>query len=204
MTGIELYSKTAANNNSATPNGWPEGMAPSAVNDCARQMQAAIRTWYEDAQWINWGDTTVYVATTQFKISGSDVTSRYSVGRRVRAVGSSTGTIYGTITVSAFSTDTTVTVAWDSGTLSNETLTISIGIITFSNSASPIQAPFIDSTAIMKGSADSTKKLKIEVDGLTTATTRTWTAPDADLTVVGVDTVQSLTNNIPGFHHQIC
>jgi len=124
MTGIELYSTTAANNNSAVPNGWPEGMAPSGVNDAARQMMAAIRTWYEDAQWINWGDTTVYVAATQFKIAGSDVTARYNVGRRVRAVGSSTGTIYGIITVSAFSTDTTVTVAWDSGTLSNETLTI--------------------------------------------------------------------------------
>lgn len=138
MTGIELYSTTAANNNSATPNGWPEGQAPSTVNDCARQMQAAIRAWYESAEWINWGDTTVYVGATQFKISGSDVTSRYSVGRRIKAVGTATGTIYGTISVSSFSTDTTLTVVWDSGSLSNEALTISIASIKGGASAESI------------------------------------------------------------------
>lgn len=191
MTGIELYSTTAANNNSAVPNGWPEGMAPSGVNDAARQMMAAIRTWYEDAQWINWGDTTTYVASTQFKISGSNVTSRYTVGRRVRAVGSSTGTIYGIITASSFSTDTTVTVAWDSGSLSNETLTISISLLDPNTVAMP---PFVDSQAVVCGSADKTKKIRFEVDGLTTATTRVITAPDADLTLVGLTNTQTLTN----------
>jgi hypothetical protein len=194
MTGIELYSTTAASNNSASPNGWPEGMAPSAVNDAARQMMAAIRTWYEDAQWIKWGDTTVYVGATQFKISGSDVTARYTVGRRVRAVGSSTGTIYGTISASAFATDTTVTVSWDSGSLSNETLTISIGILTFSNTASPFSAPFIDSTAIIRGSADATKLLKIEVDGFTTATTRVLTPPNYDGTIATLAGSETFTN----------
>lgn len=56
--------------------------------------------------------------------------------------------------------------------------------------------PFVDSTAIMKGSADATKLLRIEVDGLTTATTRVWTAPDSDLTVVGTSTTQTLSNKI--------
>lgn len=194
MTGIEAWSTTAASNNAAPPNGWPEGQSPSSVNDCARQMMASLRTWYQDAQWMNLGYTHVYVGATQFKIAGVDVTSFYPVGRRVRAVGTSTGTIYGTITVSAFSTDTTITVLWDSGSLSNETLTVSVGILTLTNGASTAAAPFIDSTAIMKGSADGTKLLKIEVDGLTTATTRTWTAPDADLTVVGTATTQTLTN----------
>ena len=45
-------------------------------------------------------------------------------------------------------------------------------------------APFIDSTAIMKGSVDATKLLAIEVDGLTTATTRTWTVQDVSGTVL--------------------
>ncbi len=129
MTGIELWSTTAASNNSAVPNGWPEGMAPSGVNDAARQGMASVRTWYQDAHWINLGYTHTYVAATQFKITGLDVTIFYTVGRRVRAVGSSTGTIYGRISVSAFVTDTTVTVVWDSGTLSNETLTVSLGIL---------------------------------------------------------------------------
>lgn len=128
MTGIELYSKTAASNNSATPNGWPEGQAPSTVNDCARQMMSSIRTWYESAEWINWGDTCVYASGTSFTIAGTDATTRYTASRRIKAVGSSTGTIYGAISSSSFSTNTTVNITWDSGSLSNETLTISLAI----------------------------------------------------------------------------
>ena len=51
--------------------------------------------------------------------------------------------------------------------------------------------PFIDTQTIIKGSADATKLLKIEVDGLTTATTRTWTAADVDLTVAGINVAQT-------------
>ena len=129
MAAISTWSTTAASNNSASPDGWPEGMAPSGVNDSARENMSATRTWYEDAEWINWGDTTAYVGATQFKIAGADVTSRYTVNRRVRVVGTSTGTIYGRISVSAFSTDTTVTVVFDSGSMSSETLTVSLGAI---------------------------------------------------------------------------
>lgn len=125
---IKDWSTTAASNNTASPNGFPEGMAPSGVNDSAREVMAQIRGWYEDPAWINYGYTYTYVGATQFKISGQDQTAKYVVGRRVRAVGSSTGTIYGLISVSSFSTDTTITVVWDSGTLSNETLQVSLGL----------------------------------------------------------------------------
>ncbi len=40
--------------------------------------------------------------------------------------------------------------------------------------------PVVDSTAIVKGSADATKLVKIEADGLTTGQTRILHAPDAD------------------------
>lgn len=150
MSAISTWSTTAASNNSAAPDGWPENMAFSGVNDCGREMMSALRTWYQDAEWIKWGDTTTYVAATQFKISGSDVTARYSVGRRVRVVGSSTGTIYGKITVSSFATDTTVTVSFDSGSLSNETLTVSIASIKGGTSAQSI-----DVTGV-KNAADTT------------------------------------------------
>jgi len=52
----------------------------------------------------------------------------------------------------------------------------------------------VDGTTHIIGSVDATKKMKFEVDGLTTATTRTITVPDANLTLVGVDTAQTLTN----------
>lgn len=44
-------------------------------------------------------------------------------------------------------------------------------------------APFTDTIAIVKGSSDATKKVRLEVDGLTTATTRVLTVPDADMTL---------------------
>lgn len=49
--------------------------------------------------------------------------------------------------------------------------------------AVPATAPFSDSTAIVKGSADATKLLRFEVDGFTTGTTRVLTPPNADGTI---------------------
>ncbi|MGH8585289.1 MAG: DUF2793 domain-containing protein [Gammaproteobacteria bacterium] len=43
--------------------------------------------------------------------------------------------------------------------------------------------PFPDGTAVVKGSSDPTKQVRFEVDGLTTATTRVITVPDADITL---------------------
>ena len=55
-------------------------------------------------------------------------------------------------------------------------------------------AAFVDTNPVVKGSSDATKQVRFEVDGLTTATTRVLTVPDADLTLVGADTAQTLTN----------
>lgn len=114
---ISNYSTTPADNNAAPPNGWPEGQSPASVNDCARQMMADIRSWYIDPVWINFGDTPVYSSGTAFTTSG-DKTARYAAGRRIRAIGTTPFTIYGTIASSSYSSpDTTVNVTWDSGSL---------------------------------------------------------------------------------------
>ena len=141
---IGKYDTTAANN-TATGTGSvsiAEGMLPSNVNNAMRDIMADIRQWYNSAEWIEYGDgagsyTPAYASGTSFTIAGADVTSAYHVGRRVKAVGSSTGTIYGSITATAFSTNTTVTVSWDSGSLSNESLTIYIGITSATNTSMP-------------------------------------------------------------------
>lgn len=124
--GIESYSTTAANNSASPPNGWPEGMAPSAVNDTGRQMMADIRAWYEQPEWINFGYAHAYAGGTSFTIGGGiDRTATYHVGRRVKAVGALTGTIHGTITAAGYSAPTnTITVSWDAGALQNEAPTI--------------------------------------------------------------------------------
>lgn len=40
------WSESAASNNAAPPNGWPEGQQPSSVNDCARETHAALKRWW--------------------------------------------------------------------------------------------------------------------------------------------------------------
>lgn len=139
MTGIKDYSPIPASNTAL----FPEGMAPSAVNDGMRQVQADIRSWYNDAQWVIYGDgdgafTIAYVSAGSFSVTGVDVTAVYHAGRRVKATGALTGTILGTIQSSSFATNTTVAVLWDAGgALQNETLTIAIGILSATNSAMP-------------------------------------------------------------------
>lgn len=48
MSTISNWSTTAASNNSAPPNGAPEAMLPSAVNNVMRQNMAELAKWYQD------------------------------------------------------------------------------------------------------------------------------------------------------------
>lgn len=51
-----------------------------------------------------------------------------------------------------------------------------------------------DSTTFIVDNLDATKKFQIQCSGITTATVRTMTVPDANFTAVGTDTAQVLTN----------
>lgn len=51
-----------------------------------------------------------------------------------------------------------------------------------------------DSGLTIQDNADTTKKLQLQCSGITTGTTRTLTAPDADDTIVGKATTDTLTN----------
>lgn len=153
MTGIDSWSTSPATN--ATADGgsinWAEGQAPSTVNNTARQMLADIRSAFNDAAWYQYGTgdqgsgnlavPSVYASGTSFTITGADVTTVYHARRRVRAVGSGTGTIYGAISSSSYNggnTTTTVNVTWDSGSLSNETLVISLSQVPATGSPAPV------------------------------------------------------------------
>lgn len=57
-------------------------------------------------------------------------------------------------------------------------------------------APFVDTTAIVKGSADATKLLRFEVDGFTTATTRVMTPPNYDGTLATLAGTETLANKV--------
>ena len=144
-TYIGKYDTTAGSNSATATNSVSvaEGMLPSNINNAFRDIMADIRQFYNSAEWIEYGDgagtyTATYASSTSFTIDGVDVTTPYHAGRRVKLVASSPGTIYGTISSSSFSTNTTVNVSWDSGSLSDEAITsVHIGIISAINTATP-------------------------------------------------------------------
>ena len=142
MAGIKDYSTTAANNTTIGSINTAEGMLPSNINNCFRGLGAEIREWYNDSQWVIYGDgdngfTITYASATSFTVSAVDVTTYYHVGRRVKAIAATPGTIFGTISASTFSTNTTVTVVWDSGSLANEAVTIYLAILTKTGDSIP-------------------------------------------------------------------
>lgn len=59
------WSETASSNNAATPDGFPEGMAFSAVNDAAREMMGAVkREWNRSHPTVSSGGTSSAITLT--------------------------------------------------------------------------------------------------------------------------------------------
>ena len=203
MAGIKDYSTTAANNTTIGSINTAEGMLPSNINNCFRGLGAEIREWYNDSQWVIYGDgdngfTITYASATSFTVSAVDVTTYYHVGRRVKAVGSATGTIYGTIATTTFSTNTTVTVTWDSGSLSNEAITIYLAILTKTGDSIPelvitnakvATSAAIAATKIHDGSVSNTEFGYL--DGVTSAIQTQLNAKQATITGAATTIVSS-------------
>lgn len=66
MSDISQWSSTPASNNSAPPDGFPEGQAPSTVNDSARELMSSVKDWYADlnATLASTGSANAYVLAT--------------------------------------------------------------------------------------------------------------------------------------------
>jgi hypothetical protein len=79
------------------------------------------------SDWSSTGLTPTYVSGTQFTVPGNNV-STFQIGRRVQATVTA-GTVYGTITASAFSTVTTVTLVMDSGALDSGLSVVNVGFL---------------------------------------------------------------------------
>ena len=168
-TNIKDYSTTQASNTSLNGISVAEGMLPSNLNNAIRALMKNTRDWFNDAQWIEYGDgtgayTAAYASATSFTIAGADVTSIYHANRRIKLTATTPGTIYGTISSSSFSTDTTVNVTWDSGSLSNESIdNVYIGAISQTNTSIPNSV--IGSTQLTDGSVTTAKLAADAVDG---------------------------------------
>lgn len=137
MSNIKLWSTTPASNNSSPPQGAPEGMAPSTVNDIMRQQMSDHRTQWEDAQWFDYGFSISYVSSTVLKFHQTSQTALTHYGRRVKA-GVGAGVVYGSIvSTSITSSDTVFTVTWDSGSADASLSYIELSTSTFTNPSYP-------------------------------------------------------------------
>lgn len=92
-----------------------------------------------------------------------------------------------------------ITVTNGNGVSANPTLSLS-SALTFTGktvTGGTFSAPTIaanDNAFTLRDDGDVTKLFQLQLSGLTTGTTRTWTVPDASSTLVGTDTTQTLTN----------
>jgi hypothetical protein len=196
MAGLKDYSPTAASNLTVGGISIAEGMLPSNINNAFRAMTADMRNWYNDSQWIIYGDgdgahTAAYVSATSFTIAGFDVTSQYHADRRVRAVGSSTGTIYGYIVSSSFAaSNTTVNMNWDSGSLSSESIEVSLGMMTKTGHSIPRKS--------ISGSELSTDFVKSEAShaAFTPTDEAVWSSAAADARYFRQDSTETITSGV--------
>jgi hypothetical protein len=82
------YSLTPANNNAAPPDGAPEGMLPSAVNDTLRDMMAQVR---DCGDGIRGGTYTMTAPViTGGSISGATITNLVIIPRIISIASAST------------------------------------------------------------------------------------------------------------------
>ena len=113
-TGVGKYSTTPSSNQTVQSTNWAEGMAPSDVNNAARETLSNIRSAVNDiaAGYVELGDTDgVYTVTKidadTFTINtASDLrTDYYQVGRKIR-ITHTNGVTSGTIESTAYSSPT--------------------------------------------------------------------------------------------------
>ena len=92
-------------------------------------------TTIAQSEWVDQNLTLTYSSAIVFTVP-SDLTASFVAGRRIKAVVSA-GTIYGVIKTSAYTTLTTVTCVWDSGSLDSGLSDVSLGLIMPTNTAYP-------------------------------------------------------------------
>tara|TARA_R100001443_G_scaffold43707_1_gene56742 strand:+ start:5 stop:1783 length:1779 start_codon:yes stop_codon:yes gene_type:complete len=128
---VSNYNTTASSNTAINGVNISEGMSPSDVNNAIREQLADVRAVWNDKEWFLLGSgssTVTYTRASSTSVTiNANVATTYHVGRRVKLTGSNTGTIYGKIATSSYSSpNTTVTFTFDSGTINASDSTVSV------------------------------------------------------------------------------
>jgi len=173
---VSNYKTTASQNTAINGVNISEGMSPSDVNNAIRQELKDVRDFANDKEWFLLGSGTSTVTYTRASSTSvtinADVSSSYHVGRRIKITGTNTGTIYGKIATSSYSSpNTTVTFTFDSGTINASDSTVSVFVgSTYVNPAIPV----VDEDNMASNSAvlpPSQQSVKAYVDGGTATIT---------------------------------
>lgn len=106
---IKDYSITPSNNNSAPPNGAPEGMSPASINNVIRQIMADMRQHAENGGWFNYNLTPTYIATNKFSVT-DDKRDIFKVGRNIRASLSGSDVVSSVLSTAVVGNTTQVTI----------------------------------------------------------------------------------------------
>jgi len=186
MTSIYGYSATAASNNSAAPDGAPEGMAASGVNDTIRKVMANLAE-FAIAQVA--GGTADALTLTP-----TNTLAAYVDGMQVHfRAAAANATTTPTLAISGLTARTIVKnggsalVAGDiAGALAEYIVRYNLANTRWELLNPKVVADtstFSDSAFTVQDNGDATKQLQFQVSGVTTGTTRTLTIPNLSGTI---------------------
>lgn len=119
MSEVGKWSVVASENNKPSPDGWPENMAPSDVNNSARENMAAIKRMALHLPYVSTGGVITYVDETTFTVADDDLDTGYAKyfveGRKINVITPTTSYKGVVVTSEYANTQTTVTVNLDEG-----------------------------------------------------------------------------------------
>lgn len=204
-TQLDDYSVSESQMQTATSPGsvGSPSLATSLAGELER-LRYVIRTLHGGAQWYpgaTLAQTLSSVAGTNTITAAAGAAYTYSTTGLVTFIPANTNTGATTlnITPSGASALGAKNIFWDGAACVGGELRASVPVMLYYDGtqfhvvASGFHA-FPDTLPIVVGGTDATKKVRFEVDGLTTATTRVLTVQDSDQTLVGRTTADTLTN----------
>lgn len=191
------------------------GTTPDTINSVATAtgvaLPAGMGAWYVCTTAGNWTSTIVSVQglTSLSSVAGTNTVTAtaafppgaYVVGQVFEGIAANTNTAATTLNISSLGAGA-VQIAGAALTggelLQNAPFRVFVSATTpvFQLIANGQAAPFLDTNALVKGSADGTKKMRIEADAITTGTTRVLNMPDADVYLAGLSSATQTANTV--------
>ena len=171
--------------------------SPTAGDDNIRALAAIVRTTNTKGSDIASASTTNIGAATGEFVDVTGVVTIISFGTIAAGI-VRTVRFTGILTLTHNATSLILPSAANIITAANDTAELrSLGAgnwvcINYKRQDGSATAPTTDTSPIVKGSADATKLVRLEVDGLTTATTRVLTVSDKDITIAGLDDIKQI------------